>query len=137
MSDPGRKRDYDSLARERGGFGSYSGQTNNNPFASSSQEKTGAPGGFPDFDFTEFMNEARKAGESYRTRQQQHQQPADEEDDDDEEYDAEEQSKASGNFFNTFAGMFGFGGEKTSEQDAGPRGRPDANGVFGSVFEDM
>lgn len=64
--------------------------------------------------------------------------PTDEQEQD--EYDESEQHEASGNFFKSFAGMFGGAGatanEKTSE-DPLHGGRPDANGVFGDVFEDM
>ncbi|KAJ9114396.1 hypothetical protein QFC20_001539 [Naganishia adeliensis] len=64
--------------------------------------------------------------------------PTDEQEQD--EYDESDQHEASGNFFKSFAGMFGGAGatanEKTSE-DPLHGGRPDANGVFGDVFEDM
>lgn len=80
-------------------------------------------------------NNGFPGGFSSSTRQQSR--PAEEEED---EYDEEEQHEASGNFFKSFAGMFGGGAgatqnEKTEDPLHG--GRPDANGVFGDVFEDM
>jgi curved DNA-binding protein CbpA len=112
LSDPKRRKEYDDLygsrsQRPSGGFSS------NGPSAGASSGFPGGafPGGF-----------ASGAAE-------------------DEEYDESSQHEASGNFFRTFASMFGGAGktsEKTEEEeDPLHGGRPDANGVFGDVFEDM
>lgn len=63
--------------------------------------------------------------------------PQQEEEED--EYDEAEQHEASGNFFKSFANMFGGAGGKETDDEKDPLhgGRPDPNGVFGDVFEDM
>jgi curved DNA-binding protein CbpA len=112
LSDPKRRKEYDDLygsrsQRPSGGF-------------SRSGPSAGASSGFPGGAFPGGFASGAAA--------------------DDEEYDESSQHEASGNFFRTFASMFGGGGktsEKAEEEDPLHGGRPDANGVFGDVFEDM
>jgi curved DNA-binding protein CbpA len=144
LSDPARRRDYDNLARQRGGFGGGASSSRTGGFGSSAGSSSGAgaggyqqqsqapPGGFPDFDFAEFMNNMNNARKSSR-KPQQAQEEEDDEEDEEEYEDEKKQGKSSGGFFNTFAGMFGMGGGKDTRAD----GRPDPNKMFGDVFEDM
>jgi hypothetical protein len=53
-----------------------------------------------------------------------------------DEFDTASQEQASGNFFNNFGDFFKkAGGSNTSAEGMGER--PDANNVFGDVFEEM
>lgn len=129
LSDARRRKEYDHL------YGSRSSQRPSG-FSNSGTSSNGFPGGF-----SSTGNAGRKQNTSSA--------PGYEDDDEGEdEYDESSQHEASGNFFKTFASMFGnaagFGGgasqaqgEKEDEQDPLHGGRPDANGVFGDVFEDM
>ncbi len=55
-----------------------------------------------------------------------------------DEFDTASQEQASGNFFNNFGDFFKKAGGSTGEQSAEGMGeRPDANNVFGDVFEEM
>jgi curved DNA-binding protein CbpA len=128
LSDPTRRRDYDDLARQRGGRSAGPGAGGfSSTGGGSSQQQSGAggAGGFPDFDFSDFMNNmnnARKRQSSSRAQEA--------EEEEEEEYEEKRQNDESSGFFKTFAGMFGYGGKKND-------GRPDANKMFGDVFEDM
>ncbi|KAJ9125846.1 hypothetical protein QFC24_002630 [Naganishia onofrii] len=129
LSDARRRKEYDHL------YGSRSSQRPSG-FGNAGASSNGFPGGF-----SSSGNSGRKQNTSSA--------PGFEDDEEDEdEYDESSQHEASGNFFKTFASMFGnaagFGGgasqaqgEKEDEQDPLHGGRPDANGVFGDVFEDM
>ncbi|KAJ9102481.1 hypothetical protein QFC21_002881 [Naganishia friedmannii] len=131
LSDATRRKEYDHL------YGSRSSQRPSG-FGNAGTSSNGFPGGF-----SSTGNAGRKQNTSSAPGFE-----ADEEEEEEDEYDESSQHEASGNFFKTFASMFGnatgFGGsasqaqgEKEDEKDPLHGGRPDANGVFGDVFEDM
>lgn len=121
LSDKKRRKEYDDLYGSRSSQRSYG-------FGNAGTTNNGFPGGF-----------------SSNTRQEQQSgtRGAAQDEEEEDEYDESSQHEASGNFFKTFASMFGGGGgaaqnEKADDaQDPLHGGRPDANGVFGDVFEDM
>ncbi|KAJ9121681.1 hypothetical protein QFC22_002301 [Naganishia vaughanmartiniae] len=131
LSDARRRKEYDHL------YGSRSSQRTSG-FGNSGTSSNGFPGGF-----SSTGNAGRRQNTSSAPGFED-----EEEEEEDDEYDESSQHEASGNFFKTFASMFGnatgFGGgasqtqgEKEDENDPLHGGRPDANGVFGDVFEDM
>jgi len=143
LSDPVRRRDYDNLARQRGGFGAGSSSSKAGGFGGgyqqqqqqSSSSSQAPPGAFPEFNFADFMNNMNNARKNRRAQQTAEEEEEEEEEED--EYEQDNADKASGNFFKTFAGMFGMGGGSAGEKEKSDGGRPDANKMFGDVFEDM
>jgi hypothetical protein len=141
LSDPVRRRDYDNLARQRGGFGAGSSSSKAGGFGGGYQQQQQSsssqapPGAFPEFNFADFMNNMNNARKSRRAQQTAEEEEEEEEEED--EYEQDNADKASGNFFKTFAGMFGMGGGGAGEKEKTDGGRPDANKMFGDVFEDM